>query len=643
MAKAPYGSWKSPISTDLIVAGSIGLSSPQTLQNGRCWIESRPHEGGRSVLVKQDPDGRVHDITPAPFNIRTRVHEYGGGASLIHGDSIYFSNFSDQQLYRQGWEDPVPTQLTHAEGYRFANGSVDTRRKRMIYVVEDHNVSGEPQNLIGAVDLETGELTILAKGHDFYSSPVISPDGSRMAFMTWDHPNMPWDESTIWVTELDEAGMPGEMIPVAGGKQGEQKISVQQPQFSATGELFYVSDESGYWNLYREHSGQSVCPREAEFGGPHWVFGMHHYEFLDSGKIICCYSEKNLDQLALLNPETGELEDLDLPYTSIGNLSLSGNRLLTVASSPTLFSEIIEIELSTKTIQTIKTSTDLELDQAYLSVPETIEFPTAENAVAHGFYYPPTNQDFQGLDGETPPLIVMLHGGPTSATHAVLSFKTQYWTTRGFGVLDLNYRGSTGYGRAYQDELIRQWGIIDVEDAVAGAEYLVRQQKADPLRLAIRGGSAGGYTTLAALTFADTFKAGASLYGISDLEILAQETHKFESRYLDQLIGDYPEEKEVYQARSPINHLDQLSSPCIFFHGLEDQVVPPNQAEMMVEALRTKGIPVAYVPFEKEQHGFRIAENIKRCLELELYFYARIFGFHPADLIDPIVIDNLEE
>ena len=491
--------------------------------------------------------------------------------------------------------------------------------------------------------METGALTILAKGHDFYSSPVISPDGSRMAFMTWDHPNMPWDESTIWVTELDEAGMPGEMIPVAGGKQGEQKISVQQPQFSATGELFYISDESGYWNLYREQSGQSVCPREAEFGGPHWVFGMHHYEFLDSGKIICCYSEKNLDQLALLNPENGELEDIDLPYTSIGNLSLSGNRLLTVASSTTLFSEIIEIELTTKTIQTIKTSTDLELDQAYLSVPETIEFPTAGNAVSHGFYYPPTNQDFQGLDGEAPPLIVMLHGGPTSATHAVLSFKTQYWTTRGFGVLDLNYRGSTGYGRAYQDELIRQWGIIDVEDAVAGAEYLVRQQKADPLRLAIRGGSAGGYTTLAALTFADTFKAGASLYGISDLEILARETHKFESRYLDQLIGSYPEEKEVYQARSPINHLDQLSSPCIFFHGLEDQVVPPNQAEMMVEALRTKGIPVAYVPFEKEQHGFRIAENIKRCLELELYFYSRVFGFHPADSIEPIVIDNLEE
>ena len=643
MAKAPYGSWKSPISTDLIVAGSISLSSPHALQKGRCWIESRPREGGRSVLVQQDPDGKVRDITPAPFNIRTRVHEYGGGASLIHGDSIYFSNFADQQLYRQGWEDPAPTQLTHAEGFRFANGCVDTRRNRMIYVVEDHNVSGEPQNLIGAVDLETGELSILAKGHDFYSSPVISPDRLRMAFMTWDHPNMPWDESTIWVTELDEAGMPREMIPVAGGKQGEQKISVQQPQFSATGELFYISDESGYWNLYREKSGQSICPREAEFGGPHWVFGMHHYEFLNSGKIICCYSAKNLDQLALLNPETGELEDLDLPYTSIGNLSLSGNRLLTVASSPTLFPEIIEIELSTKTVNTIKTSTNLELDQAYLSVPETIEFPTAGNTVSHGFYYPPTNQDFQGLDGETPPLIVMLHGGPTSATHAVLSFKTQYWTTRGFGVLDLNYRGSTGYGRAYQDELIRQWGIIDVEDAVAGAEYLVRQQKADPQRLAIRGGSAGGYTTLAALTFADTFKAGASLYGISDLEILAQETHKFESRYLDQLIGDYPEEKEAYRARSPINHLDQLSSPCIFFHGLEDQVVPPNQAEMMVEALRTKEIPVAYVPFEKEQHGFRIAENIKRCLELELYFYSRIFGFHPADLIDPIVIDNLEE
>ena len=643
MTKASYGSWKSPISTDLIVAGSIGLSSPHELQNGLCWIESRPQEGGRSVLVKRDQAGNVHDITPAPFNIRTRVHEYGGGASLIHGESIYFSNFSDQQLYRQGLEDAAPTQLTRVEGFRFANGCVDAGRNRIIYVVEDHNVSGEPQNQLSAVDMETGALTILAKGHDFYSSPVISPDGSRMAFMTWDHPNMPWDESTIWATGLDEAGMPREMVPVAGGKQGEQKISVQQPQFSPTGELFYISDEGGSWNLYREQSSQGVCPRQAEFGGPHWVFGMHHYEFLGSSKIICRYSEKNLDRLALLDLDSGNLEDLDLPYTSIGNLSLSDNRLLTVVSSPKLFPEIIEIALSTKTIRTIQTSTDLELEESYFSVPETIAFPTAGNAVSHGFYYPPTNKDFQGLDGEAPPLIVMLHGGPTSATHAVLSFKTQYWTTRGFGVLDLNYRGSTGYGRAYRDELIYQWGIIDVEDAVAGAEYLVHQQKADPLRLAIRGGSAGGYTTLAALTFAETFKAGASLYGISDLEVLAQETHKFESRYLDQLIGSYPEEKEVYQARSPINHLDQLSSPCIFFHGLEDQVVPPNQAEMMVEALRTKGVPVAYVPFEKEQHGFRIAENIKRCLELELYFYSRVFGFHPADSIEPIVIDNLEE
>jgi dipeptidyl aminopeptidase/acylaminoacyl peptidase len=464
-----------------------------------------------------------------------------------------------------------------------------------------------------------------------------------MAFMTWNHPNMPWDESVIWVAELDETGMPGEMISVAGGKIGEQKISVQQPRFSPSGELFYISDENGCWNLYRGNSRNSLCPLEAEFGSPHWVFGMHHYEFLNSGKIICRYSERNLDRLAFLNPETGDLEDLDLPYTSIGNLSLSGNTILTVASSPKLFPEIIEINLSTKNVRTIKTSTNLDLDESYLSIPETIEFPSAGNTLSHGFYYPPTNKDVQGLDGETPPLIVMLHGGPTSATHAVLSLKTQYWTTRGFGVLDLNYRGSTGYGRAYRDELIRQWGIIDVEDAVAGAEYLVRQQKADQLRLIIRGGSAGGYTALSALTFANTFNAGASLYGISDLEVLAQETHKFESRYLDQLIGSYPEEKEVYQARSPINHLDQLSSPCIFFHGLEDQVVPPNQAEMMVEALRAKGLPVAYVPFEKEQHGFRIAKNIKRCLELELYFYSRIFRFNPADLIDPIPIDNLDQ
>lgn len=643
MTSTPYGTWKSPISSDLIVKGAIGLSSPSLLQNGICWMESRPQEGGRSVLVEQDQEGNVRDVTPSSFNIRTRVHEYGGGSSLIHNGVHYFSNFSDQQLYQHNLEDSEPTQLTDSEGLRFADGCIDPKRNRIIYVLEDHRVSGEPENMIGAVDLDGGGITILAKGHDFYASPVISPDGSRLAFMTWNHPDMPWDESTIWVSALDQSGMAGEPVKVAGNTQDNRKISVQQPRFSLSGELYFISDESGWWNLYREGSKKSVCPMEAEFGGPHWVFGMHHYDFMDSGNIICRYSVGNTDRLAILKPEKGELNNLDLPYTAIGDLSISGNSLLTVAASPTRFPEILEIDLSSNEVKVIKTSTDLSIDESYLSVPETIEFPSAGNSVSHGFYYPPTNRDFKGMDEEVPPLVVMLHGGPTSAAQATLSLKTQYWTTRGFGVLDLNYRGSSGYGRAYRDQLVSNWGIVDVEDAVAGAEYLVSEHKADPMRLVIRGGSAGGYTTLSALTFANTFKAGASLYGVSDLEALAQETHKFESRYLDGLIGKYPEEKQIYQERSPIHHLDQLSSPCIFFHGLEDQVVPPNQAEVMVEALKTKGVPVAYVPFEKEQHGFRIAENIKRCLELELYFYSRIFGFIPADPIEPIQIQNLDD
>ena len=516
------------------------------------------------------------------------------------------------------------------------------KRNRILYVLEDHNASGEPENMIGAVDLNGGKITILSRGHDFYASPVLSPDGSKLAFMTWDHPDMPWNESKIWQASLDETGIPKELKLVAGGKNGKQKISVQQPRYSPLGELFYISDESGWWNLYREGSTKSLCPMEAEFGGPHWVFGLHSFDFKDSQNIICTYSKGNIDQLSVLDLSSGKLRNINIPYTSLSGISLKGNILYTVASSPTRFSEIIAVNLEDASTKIIKSSTTLELDPDYCSVPETIEFPSGNQDIAHGFFYPPTNRDFVGQDGESPPLLVMLHGGPTSATHNILSLKIQYWTTRGFGVLDLNYRGSTGYGRAYQDKLLRQWGIVDVEDAVHGAKYLVDHGKADPERLAIRGGSAGGYTTLSALTFADTFKVGASLYGVSDLEALAKETHKFESRYLDQLIGVYPEEIELYQSRSPIHHLDQLSSPCIFFHGLEDKVVPPNQAEMMVSALKEKGIPVAYVPFEKEQHGFRIAKNIKRTMELELYFYSRIFGFTPADQIVPIPIKNLD-
>lgn len=650
--KAPLGSWKSPITSDLIIADTIGISSPTWHQGDLFWIESRPQEAGRNVLVKREADGSDRDITPAPYNIRTRVHEYGGGAWLLHDGAVFFSNFADQQLYRQGFGDEAPTQLTYTEGLRFANGCVDKTRNRIVYVIEDHRGEGEALNYIGAVDLKSGDVTVLSRGHDFYSSPTISPDGSQLAFMSWNHPDMPWDETVIWLTDLAGEGVPSELDHVAGGNKNGRKISVQQPRFSPGGTLFFISDESGWWNIYQYGTDKSICQLEVEFGSPHWGFGLHSYDFLNEKEIVCNYGVGNVSQLATLTIQDGKLDNISLPYTDLGGISLNGQMLTTGAASPITFPELITVNLSTGEHKAFKHSTTLELDKGYYSVPETIEFPSANDQTAHGFYYPPANKDYEGLDSdlagsdpeerETPPLVVMMHGGPTGATHSVLNLKTQFWTSRGFAVLDLNYRGSTGYGREYRDMLIRQWGIVDVEDAVHGAEYLVRQKKADSNRLAIRGGSAGGYTTLSALTFTDTFKAGASHFGVGDLEALAKDTHKFEARYLDSMIGAYPEELALYQARSPIHHVEQMASPCIFFQGLEDQVVPPNQAETMVAALTEKGVPVAYVPFEGEQHGFRIAANIKRCMDLELYFYGRVFGFSPADQIEPIAITNLD-
>lgn len=640
--KAPYGAWKSPITSDLIVQGSIGLVSPTWHRGEIFWFESRPQDGGRNVLVKQDSDGSERDINPAPFNIRTRVHEYGGDAWLLHERTLYFSNFSDQHLYRQPLDDTEPTQLTHVEGLRFANGCVDSTRNRIIYVIEDHANTDEVENTLGAVDLTTGEVTILTRGHDFYAAPVVSPDGERLAFMTWDHPNMPWDESVIWLASFNDDGQLAQPNPVAGGTQNDQKISVQQPQFSPAGVLHYISDESGWWNLYQHGEANSLCAMEAEFGKPPWGFGLHTYDFLDPGHIVCLYRIANVSQLAILDTDTGACTPIELPYTDLTGISLHDKTLMTRAASPVTSPELVKIDLETGQCAIFKRSTSVPFDPGYYSVPETIEFPTANEQTAHGFYYPPANKDYESVSGTAPPLVVMMHGGPTSATDSVLKLETQFWTSRGFSVLDVNYRGSSGYGRVYRETLIRQWGIVDVEDAVHGTQYLVQQGKADADRLAIRGRSAGGFTTLSALTFTDTFKAGASHFGVSDLEALVKETHKFESRYLDTMIGAYPEEIEVYTARSPIHHADQLASPCIFFQGLEDKVVPPNQAEILVADLTEKGIPVAYVPFEGEQHGFRDAANIKRTLDLELYFYGRIFGFTPADRIEPIPITNLD-
>jgi dipeptidyl aminopeptidase/acylaminoacyl peptidase len=592
----------------------------------------------------------VKDITPAPFNIRTRVHEYGGGACVLHDDVVIFSNFSDQQLYIQPLSGESPVALTNTPDLRFANGTVDASRHRLITVIEDHSRDGqEPENKLGCVDINSGEVTILTQGHDFFSSPTLNADASQLAWITWDHPDMPWDETVLWLGDIDEQGLLINIQQVAGGQQDGNKVSLQQPCFSPSGELYFVSDKTGWWNLYRLDKNNSpgseinICTLEAEFGLPHWVFAMHTYIFRNDNQILCIYSNKNEDQLAILDLNEQKLTDLSLPYTTIAGLSLdAGKQQVTfMGASPTKFPSVITTEIDSCKSSTIKQSSELKLSEGYFSTPQTIEFPTADNETAHAFFYPPANKDYKAGKEERPPLIVMLHGGPTGSTHNVLSLRTQFWTSRGFAILDVNYRGSTGYGRQYRDKLLNNWGIVDVEDTVSGCNFLGEKDLVDMERLAIRGGSAGGYTTLSALTFTNTFKAGASHFGVSDLEALAKDTHKFESRYLDSMIGPYPEALSVYQDRSPIHHVEKLESACIFFQGLEDKVVPPNQAEVMVDALKEKGIPVAYVPFEGEQHGFRLAANIKRCMDLELFFYAKIFGFTTADQIEPIEIMNL--
>lgn len=644
MKTAPYGAWQSPITTDLIVAGSIGLSTPTFHDGLLYWVESRPQEAGRNVLVQRDATGQLRDVNPAPFNIRTRVHEYGGDGWLLHETAAYFVNFSDQQVYKVALQAGAePVQLTHLEHSRFANGTVDADRNRIIYVVEDHSEQGEAVNFIGAVSLIDGSLTRLVEGHDFFSSPVLSGDGNQLAFMSWDHPDMPWDESVIWKTDVLDDGTLGNGAKVAGGRTAGQKISVQQPRFSPDGTLFYISDESGWWNIYNESASKPVLAMSAEFGSPHWGFGLCSYQFEDNDTIVTFYLENNVSKLARLDLATGELAHIPVPRSSLGGLSKNDdNCFAMIAASEQSFAEIVWVDASSGAIrESIAQATAVDVDTSYYSSPQTIVYPTAGNDEAHAFYYPPHNPDYAAPTDTSPPLVVMFHGGPTGATSNILSLRTQYWTTRGFAVLDVNYRGSTGYGRAYRDKLLGGWGVVDVEDAMAGAQYLVSQGKADAAQLAIRGGSAGGYTALAAVTFTNVFSAGASHYGISDLEALVQDTHKFESRYTDSLIGRYPQDIAIYKARSPIHHTDQLNAACIFFQGLEDQVVPPNQAEMMVEVLRNKGLPVAYVPFEGEQHGFRQAKNIKRSLELEYFFYASVFGFTPADDIEPIRIENL--
>jgi len=636
---SPYGSWKSPISAELVAGAEVGLEQVRMDGDDIYWIERRPQEGGRKVIVRRSSNGSVTDITPAGFNARTRVHEYGGGDYAASNGTVLFSNFSDQRLYLQELGRP-PKPLTPDVSLRYADGQIDRRRNLFFCVREDHTGPGAPINSIVRIGLTgggTGE--VIVSGNDFYSTPRLSPDGSQLSWVAWNHPNMPWDGTELWIGILTDDGSVTEKRKIAGGVDE----SIFQPEWSPDDVLHFVSDRTGWWNLYcwRKNNAEPLCPMAAEFGQPQWVFGTSLYAFPSERTILCSYSRNGHDYLATLDAGTRELDTIELPFSAISQVRAAGNLGVFIGASATETTAIVSLDLTTKRFEVLRRSRETVVGPEYLAKPRALEFPTERGLTAHGYFYPPRNSDYAAPTTEKPPLLVMSHGGPTSSSSSSLKYAIQYWTSRGIAVLDVNYGGSSGYGRAYRQQLNGQWGIVDVDDCVNGARYLAERDEVDGNRLAIRGGSAGGYTTLCALTFRDIFRAGASHYGISDLEALAKDTHKFESRYLDRLIGPYPERRDLYVERSPIHFTDRLSCAMIIFQGLEDKVVPPNQAEKMVEAVRAKKLPVAYLTFEGEQHGFRKAENINRVLEAELYFYSKVFGFDLAQPVKPVEIENL--
>lgn len=647
---APYGAWASPITADQIVGGSIGLGQIVVDGDTVYWAESRPSEKGRVTIMRREASGEVAEILPPDFGVRSRVHEYGGGAYTVSDGVAYFVRDKDQRVWRlQPGE--LPTALTEKGTARYADLTVDGARGRVIAVREDHREGlAEAENDLVAINF-SGGITVLARGDDFYASPCLSPDGAQLAWLSWSHPNMPWDGTSLWLADLDEAGAPTPDPTNARVIAGGADESIFQPSWapaslspaslSPDNVLYFVSDKSGWWNLYAHEGGaaRAVCPMEADFGRPQWAFGMSAYAHLETGGIVASFSQNGARSMGLVDPVRGEIQILGTPYCEFDGITAMGAAVVFISASQTDAARLVILADGGVDSVVVRHSLDFAIDPGDVSCAEAVMFPTEGGGQAHGFYYPPANRNFTGEGA--PPLIVKSHGGPTGQTSDAFSLKIQYWTSRGFAVLDVNYRGSTGYGRAYRRLLDGVWGVADVEDCVHGARWLVDQGRADGDRLIITGGSAGGYTTLSALTFHNTFKAGASHYGIGDLTALAKDTHKFESRYLDRLVGPWPEAEALYRARSPIEHADGLDCPVIFFQGLDDKVVPPNQAEAMVAVLKDKGIPVAYVPFVSEGHGFRQAANIKRALEAELYFYGRVFGFDPADDIDPVEIANL--
>ncbi|MEN9936588.1 MAG: hypothetical protein RLZZ387_3167 [Chloroflexota bacterium] len=635
---APYGAWRSPITADLIASSSVRLGQVQVDGGDVYWTEGRPAEGGRVVVVRTR-GGAASDVTPPGFSARTRVHEYGGGSFLPHRGVVYFANDADQRLYRQDpGAEPLP--ITPPLPMRYADMAADERRGRLVLVCESHaDQAREPENFLAAVPADGGHPTPLHQGRSFYAAPRLSPDGARLAWLAWDHPHMPWDAAELWLADVTPDGLLSGARMVAGG-EGD---SACMPQWSPDGTLTFVAERTGWWNLYRLRDGkvEPICPMEAELGEPMWSFGGSTYAFDGPGRIVCAFSRDGHDHLATIDAATGALTPIAVAFSEVSYLRAQGGAAVFLGGAPDRPTAVVRLELAGGALAELRRGSEAAVDPGYISLPEPVEFPTTGGRTAYGFFYPPRNRDYAAPEGERPPLLVMSHGGPTGDTSVARRLDIQFWASRGIAVLDVNYGGSTGYGRAYRERLDGQWGVVDVDDCCNGARWLAEQGRVDGERMAITGRSAGGYTTLSALAFRDVFKAGASYYGIGDLAAMVKDTHKFESRYLDRLVGPYPERADLYAERSALQHVGALECPVIFFQGLEDKVVPPNQAEMMVAALRAKGQPVAYLAFEGEQHGFRRAETIRRAIEAELYFYSRVFGFELGDAVEPVTIENL--
>jgi dipeptidyl aminopeptidase/acylaminoacyl peptidase len=637
---ASYGTWASPVSAESLARGSIGVSSPRAVNGRLYWLENRPEQGGRLVAITGDANG-FRELTPAGFNVRTRVHEYGGAPYTVIGRTLYFANFADQRLYAQAG-DTAPSALTPA-GYRYAD-LVAGPSGGLIGVREDHTDPVDVKNAIVGLSGEAGDAGhVLFGASDFVAYPRLSPDRRKLAWMAWNHPNMPWDDTALYVADIDGDQL-SNIEQVAGGV-GE---SAMEPQWAADGTLFFISDRSGFWNLYalRHGAAERVLAKNAEFAGPLWGLGQSNYLLLDDRRIIATYGDDAGDHLIAIRPSGSDfsgasVDEIHTGFSVLASLQKLDERTVALGVGSTVDSgALATIDLETGETTLIRRPSPSPLPAAYASQARPITFAGAGGAV-HALYYPPTNPDFSAPAGEKPPLIVQAHGGPTGQASASFSLANQFWTTRGFAIVDVDYGGSSGYGRAYRQRLVDKWGIVDVEDVVAAVKYLAEGGVIDPNRTAIHGGSAGGFTTLAALAQSDVFKAGASFYGVADLGALARDTHKFESRYLDKLVGPWPEAKAIYDERSPLNHLDDFRTPLIIFQGSEDPIVPPNQAHMILEALRKRQQPVAYIEFAGESHGFRRAENLIAAKEAELYFYGRVFGFKPADKLPEVRIENL--